>query len=765
MPAHSAPSGGEFAGWAAAPPEPRAAAPAGRITLAELNLASRFDRAGEREVTLSVPDMHCGACVLAVERALAGVEGVLQARANLTARRVRVRWRDAGGTVPPILDALAGAGFEAHLPADDAASADDEVKPFLRALAVAGFGAGNIMLLSISVWAGADPGTRDLFHWISAAIALPVLAYSGQPFFRPAMAALRRGRTNMDVPISIGILLAFGLSLYDTAHGAEHAYFDAAVTLVFFLLAGRTLEAAMRNRARSAADGLRRLAPRGATVIEADGTESFLPVHEIGPGMNLRVGAGDRVPADGRIVSGATEIDASLATGESAPQPAGPGSQLLAGTRNLTAPIVLRSSRAAGESFLAEITRMVEQAEEGRSAYRRIADRVSRLYAPAVHLAALASAVGWGLAGANLHDAVTIAVAVLIITCPCALGLAAPLVQAIAARRLFRNGILVRSGEALERLASVDTVLFDKTGVITSGEARLCHPAAAGNEALALAQAVAAHSRHPFARAIASAPPAAPSMTVDQVAESPGNGIEARVGGTRIRLGRPDWALNADARHVREDSALPATVLSREGEHVATFTFEDPLRKDAGRAVEDVKGMGLAAAILSGDRPGPVRRAADRAGVSCASPEMRPEDKRTRVEALARKGRRALMVGDGLNDAPALAAAHVSMAPAESAEIGRNAADLVFLRKSLLAVPDAIRVSRRAGALMRQNFALAIAYNAVALPFAAAGAVTPLVAAIAMSSSSLIVAANALRLNLSMGHRIVGEPVTEGAGG
>lgn len=734
------------------------------VALSELRLRSRPDGSGHRKLVLSVPGMHCGACVHAIEKALAAVEGVQYARANLSARSVTVRWREVGNQVPPLLEALARTGFEAHFPSAIPAGADNEVRGLLRALAVAGFGTGNIMLLSVSIWSGADPETRDLFHWISAAIALPILAYSGQPFFRPAIAALRHGRTNMDVPISIGVLLAYALSLYDTVHGREHAYFDAAVSLVFFLLAGRTLEAAMRKRARSAADGLRGLAPQGATVVGDEGSGSFLPITEISPGMRIRIGPGDIVPTDGHVLDGSSAIDASLATGESAPLRVGPGSHLLAGTRNLTAPVVMQVSHSAGESFLATIVELVEQAEAGRVAYRGIADRVSRLYAPVVHLAAVASALGWLLAGSSLHDAITIAVAVLIITCPCALGLAAPLVQAIAVRRLFRMGILARSGEALERLGSVDAVLFDKTGVITSGQAQFRLLKTTERDAQGLAQALAAHSRHPYAKAIAAAPSADPPVEVRQLTEHPGDGIEAIADGARVRLGRPAWALDDNTVVDQDAGQLPCSVLSRNGMLVSVFCFEDPLRKDARQAIEALTEMSIAVAILSGDRPAPVRRAAEQVAVARATAELRPEDKRAHVEAVARRGNLPLMVGDGLNDAPALAAAHVSMAPAEATEIGRNAADFVFLRQSLRSVPEAIHVARRVNAVMRQNFAFAIGYNMLALPLAVAGYVTPLVAAIAMSSSSLIVAANALRLNLSTGHRRNREPsLTEAA--
>ena len=739
---------------ASGPPMPPATAPGAAPDGAELRLASRAGADGTRETVLSVPNLHCGACVATVEAALAGLAGVRRVRANLTARRVSVHWQAADGP-PPLLATLAAAGYPAHLPDRAGPDAPDaELKRLLRALAVAGFGAGNIMLLSVAVWSGADPATRDLFHWLSAAIAAPVLAWSGQPFFRPALAALRRGRSGMDVPISLGILLAFGLSLYDTATGARHAWFDAAVTLVFFLLAGRALEAAMRRRARSAAAGLRRLEPRGARVIDADGEESFRPIGEILPGMRLRLRAGELVPVDGRILAGTTDVDTALITGESLPRPAGPESELSAGSRILTAPIELSATRSAEHSFLAGITRMVEAAEDHRSGYRQAADRVARVYAPVVHLAALASLAGWLLAGGSLHEALTVAVAVLIITCPCALGLAAPLVQAIAARQLFRIGVLLRQGDAMERLAGVDTVLLDKTGVVTSPHASLLWPERLAPDHLALARALAARSSHPFARAITALPAASAPVAASEVRVLPGDGIEAVVAGDRIRLGRPGWATGreaaghqagvADSR--REGRADSLSVLSRNGVPLASLHFASRLRKDARPAVAALERLQLRVELLSGDRAAPVRVAAEEAGIEQYRAELRPAEKRDRVAARIGAGGQVLMVGDGANDAAALAAANVSMAPAEASEIGRAASDLIFLRESLAAVPQAIRLARRGNRLMRQNFALAILYNAAALPLAAAGQATPLVAAIAMSSSSLLVAANSLRL-------------------
>ncbi len=458
--------------------------------------------------------------------------------------------------------------------------------------------------------------------------------------------------------------------------------------------------------------------------------------------MRLMVAAGERIPVDGRVSAGSSDLDCSLATGESAPQAVKTGDTVRAGTLNLTGPLTLEATAAARDSFLAEIVQLVEAAEGGRARYRRIADRASGLYAPLVHLAAFLTFLGWIAATGDWHRAITIAISVLIITCPCALGLAVPIVQVVAARRLFESGIMVKDGSAMERMAEIDTALFDKTGTLTSGAPRLENAGDIAPEALAVAAALAAHSRHPQSQAISAAARGTglrlPSF--DSVSEMPGKGVEARAGATTWRLGRTAWALaDGNARQA-------GTVLAKDGKPVATFRFADRLRAGAAEAVGDLKARGMAVEIVSGDRPEVVKAIAEATGAERFTAGMLPGDKTARLEALAAEGHRSLMVGDGLNDAPALAAAHVSMAPASAADIGRNAADFVFLHDSLAAVPQALEISRKSGRLIRQNFALAIAYNIVAVPVAISGHVTPLIAAVAMSMSSLIVIANAMRL-------------------
>jgi Cu2+-exporting ATPase len=708
----------------------------------EMLLASRIVDNGIRQTDLSVPSIHCGGCIQAIEAALGALPGVERARVNLSTRRVAIRW-EAEKPPPPFIATLDKIGYHAHLSDLGSDLKDETLTELIRALAVAGFAASNIMMLSVSVWAGAEPATRDLFHWLSALIACPALIYSGRIFFQSAWHSLRHGQTNMDVPISIGVLLAFGMSLYETMHQGVHAYFDASITLLFFLLIGRTLDHMMRERARTAVKGLARLAARGALVVHDDGTHSYLPVGEIQPGMTILLPAGERVPVDAEVMQGQSEIDCALVSGESLPRPAVAGSALSAGTLNLTGPLTIVATAAAKDSFLAEMVRMMEAAEAGRSVYRRIADRAARLYAPVVHLTAFLTFMGWMIATGDAHRAVTIAIAVLIITCPCALGLAVPMVQVVAARRLFENGIMIKDGGALERLAEIDTVVFDKTGTLTLDRLKLASRDRIDPSALTVAASIAAHSRHPYSRALAAASRdkgLAPLVLTD-ISETPGAGLEAHIDGTVYRLGRPDWTLS-DAS---TDAAGAGVVLSEGGQLRAAFHFESELRPDVQQSIAEVSSQGCGVEIMSGDRDEPVRRLSAALDVPYLA-GVSPAGKTQHIAELTASGRRVLMVGDGLNDTPALAAAHASMAPASAADVSRSAADLVFLRNSLTAVPQAIVVARNASQLVRQNLILAVGYNAIAVPIAILGHVTPLIAAVAMSASSIIVIANALRL-------------------
>ncbi|PWE55464.1 cadmium-translocating P-type ATPase [Metarhizobium album] len=717
----------------------------------EVWLASKPLGNGLRQLDLSVPDMFCGACISTVEAAVLRLPLVRSARVNLTTRRVSCVWAEEIGGKPAdpvdILKAIAATGYRTHLFTAGALDESDTLRnKLLVAVGISGFAAANIMLLSVSVWSGADAATRDMFHWISALIAAPALIYAGRFFFLSAWNALKHGRTNMDVPISLAVILSYTISLWETINHGEHAWFDATVSLLFFLLIGRTLDHIMRDRARAAITGLARLAPRGALVVDADGSRRYVPVDEIKVGDRIALAAGERIPVDAEIVSGVSDVDLSIVTGESVPLPVGAGDELKSGGLNLTGSLVIAATATAKDSLLSEIIGMMEAAEGSRAKYRRIADRAAGYYSPVVHALALACFLGWGFLDGDWKHAMLVAVAVLIITCPCALGLAVPVVQVVASGRLFKHGIMVKDGSAIERLAEIDSVAFDKTGTLTMGRPRLTEAVDADDRDWAIATALASHSLHPLSRTLAEHA-ATPALGFEAVTEKPGEGLEAATPEGIYRLGRHGFACPGEPVGDEPRRAASEVVLSRDGVMLARFYFEDMLRPNASAAIRALDKQGFATTVLSGDRIAVVEETARRLDIPLWFAELNPKEKVEACEKLQSAGRRVLMVGDGINDAPALSAAYVSMAPATAADVGRQAADLVFMHDGLDAVPMAIDISRRAGRLIRQNFALAIGYNVIAVPIAIAGYATPLIAAVAMSTSSLIVVANALRLN------------------
>lgn len=704
---------------------------------------------GECSLDLLVDGLDCAACVWLIESLLARNPSVTHARIHLSTRRLALRWRGTAADANAHAGLVAALGFRLAPYDIVAVSADEdrETREILRCMAVAGFAAANVMLLSVAIWSGHDgsmgEATRTLFHWLSAAIAMPAVAYAGRPFFRSALAALRGGRTNMDVPISIGVILACVVSLHEAWAGEPHAYFDSAVTLLFFLLIGRYLDRRARGRARQAVRALMALSSRVARVLHPDGTTESRRIDTLATGDLLLVAAGERLGADGVVTEGQSSLDASLVTGESLPLSVSPGSHVHAGMINLGAPVRVRVTAAGDRTLLAEIVRLVENAERGRSRFIAIADRVARAYAPVVHLTALLTFLGWLTLGALAWDrALLIATAVLIITCPCALALAVPVVQVVASSRLLKSGVLLLSPTALERFAQVDHVVLDKTGTLTLGRPELVATRANDVQRF-LAASLAANSRHPLAQALCRAfPDALPAAEVD---EHPGEGLSS--GG--IRLGSARFC----GVPPRADDGLSELWLAEPGQPAVRFAFADSLRPDAVDAVAALHAAGLTVELLSGDRASSVSAAAAAVGIGTWHGEVTPAEKANRLAMLAAEGRRVLMVGDGLNDAPSLAAAHASLSPTTAAEATQNAADAVFQGDRLSAVTELLLVARRADRLVRQNLALALLYNLGAVPLAILGHVTPLIAAVAMSSSSLLVIGNALRLGLSSPRR------------
>ncbi len=708
--------------------------------IAALTLAA----APDARLILSLPTAHCAACIATVEETMRAYPGVHSARVNLTQKRVSVA-ADAAVTASDLTKALAAVGYEAHELDPGLLSAtetDRQSRELLMRLGVAFFSMMNIMLLSVAVWSGAEAATRDMFHWISALIAIPTVAFVGQPFFRAAWAALRVGRLGMDVPISLALILASGISLYETAHSGEKAYFDAAVMLSFFLLLGRYLDHRSRALARSAAQVLAALEVPRATVL-VEGAEVLRPIAEVARGDLVLVRPGGRMPVDGVVDAGASEVDRGLLTGESLPVFAGPGTVVSAGEVNLTGPLTVRVTAAGRDSSLHRMADLVAVAESARTRYTTLAERAARLYSPLVHILSF-SAFGFWMwqTGGDVRFAINISAAVLIITCPCALGLAVPAVVTAASGKLFRKGVLIKNGTALERLAEVDTVVFDKTGTLTMGTPEWVVEAVPASD-VAVAVALAQASSHPLAQALVRGAQifSTKNPGCDEVTglrEVPGYGVEGLFKGQVVRLGRAAWV-------GAEPVAMTATYLSLGGVTRA-FAFTDQLRPGAEAAIAALRAQGKAIRLVSGDTEAAVAALAGRLGIDDWVAGALPAEKAALVRDLAEQGRKVLMVGDGLNDTAALAGAHVSISPAQALDAARVASDIVLLGRDMSAIGDATRIARQATRRMIENFGISAAYNVIAVPLALMGSATPLAAALAMSLSSISVSLNALRL-------------------
>ncbi len=710
------------------------------------------DETGISTLHLMVEGLQCAACVWLIETVLKQHPGVTHARINMTTRRLVLKWDSAVTDVDTLATQVTHLGYKLA-PYDPnllSAETQQREKQLLRAMVVAGFAAGNVMLFSVSVWAGHAQGmgefTRGMMHWLSALIALPAIAYSARPFFHSAITALKAGRTNMDVPISLAVTLASAMSLVETIRMSDHVYFDSAVSLVFFLLIGRYLDSRARGRARAAGENLMGLRARAVTILNPDGTREVAPPEKLKPGMKFLVAAGERIAADGRVLSGDSDIDTSLINGESVPIQAHAGEAVFAGTLNLSAPVTVEVTQTGEDTLLSEIVRLMEAAEDARAKYVALADRVARHYAPVVHVLAAGAFLGWWLgAGIVWQDALMIAIAVLIITCPCALGLAVPAVQVVAGGRLLQRGMLMKNGTALERLAAIDTAVFDKTGTLTQGEPHWTNQDEIAEEDVHLAASMAAVSKHPLSRALARE--VGGVAAAEGVEEVPGSGLKMTTDAGEVRLGRRGWCGVGDAG----ESAEAELWLARPDIPPVRFAFSDILRRDAREVIDHLKAQGINVVLLSGDRAPAVAAAAREAGIDEWHAELKPADKVRHLQDLADQGHNVMMIGDGLNDAPALAAAHVSLSPSSAADVSQTTADMVFQGKRLQPVLEALDVATFADKLIKQNFALSFAYNVATIPLALAGMVTPLIAAIAMSTSSLVVISNSLRLGLGRG--------------
>ena len=712
-----------------------------------------------------VEALHCPKCIREIEGTLGENDKIKNARVNLSTQRLAVEWKEAVEDTlqnsEEVISALEKIGFKAFpFKTTNAQLEGDKVgKSLLKAMAVAGFAAANVMLLSVAVWDGGEmnESTRSLMHWVSALIVLPAATYAGMPFYKSAWNALKGRRLNMDVPISLAVILTCGMSLFQTYLKATETYYDAAVMLLFFLLIGRFLDQKMRNHARSVAHNLMSYKESKATLLHEDGHTEEIATEMLVPNQIIQVIPGGKIPADGTVISGMSDIDTSLVTGETVPQKAEKDTEVFAGTINVNGTLNIKITSTTGNTLLDEIIELMETAEQGRAKYVRLADRAASIYAPLVHFLAAATFLGWLLfSNVGWQGSLINAIAVLIITCPCALGLAVPVVQVVASSRLFKSGILVKAADGLERLAEVDTVIFDKTGTLTLGQPELAN---ADDENvtpfnLELAAKLAKTSSHPLCRAliVACHDRDIPTIaTESEIHEEPGMGLKATVNNITVKLGNREWCgINQNYLPNNRYSEL---WLKAEGAKPVLFCFKDRMREDALDVVHWFLRRQLKVILLSGDRKDVVDEAAEELGLSRYKYECKPQEKIEIIERIKASGDKVLMIGDGINDAPALSAANVSISPSTAAEVSQNAADFIFQSQKLDSVVRAYQVSLNSRKLVFINFALAAIYNMIAVPFAAAGLLTPLIAAIAMSLSSIVVTANALRLNFQKLYR------------
>lgn len=703
---------------------------------------------GGYELNVLITGVHCAGCIQKIESSLSAQSDIQNARLNFSTNRLNFSWEgrpDQANEYVHIVESL-GYGVKPYDIAAYASESQNEEKFLLLSLGIAGFAMGNIMLLSFGLWMTSSEvmgmATRDLMHWIQALIGIPTVFYAGRPFFRSAFTALSNGHTNMDVPISLALILATSMSLFETFNHGEHVYFDSAVMLMFFLLIGRYLDFRARQKARSTATDLLSTLQGFASVVKGATIKKIL-IRDLKPDMIVQVASGDKFPVDGIILEGTSEIDTSLITGETLPQTISENSSIYAGTINLSAPVKMKVAKAAEDSLLSDIVRLMEKAEQGQAAYVRLADRAAKLYTPFVHSVALLAFLGWIFIGDMAwQEALMIAITVLIITCPCALGLAVPVVQVLATSKLLKENIFVKAGDALERLATIDSVIFDKTGTLTLGQPELLSGYTPDN--LQLAASLASHSRHPLSQSLARAYEG-DVLALDNVQEITGKGLQASYKGKDIKLGSRSWC----GEPTESSSDKIELWLNIEGQNPALFIFEDQLRQDAAQTIKDFKSCGIVPLIISGDRMAVTQKIAKKLNIEKYYAQTTPPEKYDIMEKLKNKGGKILMVGDGLNDAPILAGADVSIAPSTAIDMAQNASDIIFMGDKLGAVYKAYDIAVKTQRLIKQNFGLAVIYNIIAVPLALSGLVTPLVAAIAMSGSSLIVIANSFRLKLA----------------
>jgi len=714
----------------------------------------RQDAGEVREAALILEGIVCAACVWLNERHVGQLPGVLEFRVNYSTHRAQVKWDNSQIHLSDILKAIAAIGYQAHPfdPGRQEAVQKKERSAALRRMAIAGLGAMQVMMLAVAMYAGdyegMDSSMRTFMRWISMLIAAPVIAYSASSFYRSAWRDLKRRTLGMDMPVSLAIGGGFLASSWATVSNQGHVYFDSVTMFTFFLLVGRYLEMIARHKAGQAAEELVKLIPATTTRLK-DGEEEVIPVSDLELLDRVLIRPGETIPADGIVVEGRSSVDESLLTGESLPLDRGINDALVGGTVNIESPLVMRVEKLGADTTLSAILRLLERAQSEKPSIARTADRVAAWFVLALLLIAAGVFGYWYLT--SPEQALWITISVLVITCPCALSLATPAAVTAATGSLTRRGILTTRGHALETLARATHIILDKTGTLTRGQLRLnriiVFSGKSERDCLELAAGLEVQSEHPVARAILARAEGRIAMT--DIRARSGRGIEGRSEGRSYWLGSRE-SLAEKGIETPEVSIAPGETvvyLAEESLALAGFVLSDELRPESAQTISTLKAEGLQVELLSGDRPETVRHIANELGIEHFQGGLLPNDKLAHIEKLQSEGKVVAMVGDGVNDAPVLAAAQVSVAMGGGAQLAHASADMVLLTENLDRLPEAVVLARKTLGIIRQNLAWALFYNVLAIPLAAAGWIAPWMAAIGMSASSLIVVINALRLN------------------
>ncbi|NBC50055.1 MAG: heavy metal translocating P-type ATPase [Gammaproteobacteria bacterium] len=754
------------------PPEPPKQL--GVYDLDEVQAAYLDTSTEQREINLHVEGIHCAACVWLIENGLSQMPGVEEARVNLTGRRLRLKWDNSRQPLSALLQRLAEIGYAA-VPFDPEAaegSLKRRNRGLLYRMAFAGFAAMNLMWVSIALYAGADEGEfRTLFHWVGLAIATPTLLYSGWPFFHGAWLGLRQRALTMDLPIAIGASITYLYSLFVTVSGQGQVYWDTVVNFLFVILVGRFLEAISKRHAVAATQRLLDLQPKVATLMR-DGEPVVVPIRAVQCDETLLVRPGETIPADGVVIKGSSEIDEAMLTGESEPVARGVGDTVAAGTLNGAGVFEVRVTGLLRDTALGRIIQLVEEAQSSKAPIQSLADRIVPWFVALTLGLALTTFMIW--AGRDLETALMAATSVLIITCPCAFGLATPMAIAVASGLGARHGILIKHGAVLETLSGIKQIVFDKTGTLTAGrplvsrlevvdaldelpweeDAGVAALSGTQRDLLRLVAALEQVSEHPFARAVVQlardAGARLSAVDVCDVAVEPGAGIAGTVDGHRLMIGTADW-LCANGIPIEppglDEPQRAGTLLycAVDGRERLRLVVADHLRADATAVIQRLQADGLSVTLLTGDREAVAQRIAAQLGITDFVAQVRPEDKAEVIMRLQQKGERVAMVGDGINDAPALVQADVGIAVGSGTDVSIASADIVLMRSELMPVCDAAALSRRTLRTIRQNIGLSITYNLIMVPLAMAALITPLVAAISMPLSSLAVIGNSAR--------------------